>query len=73
LGSTEASAVSVFPNADINGDGNLDLLASFATPDTGIVCADTEVTLTGASNSGETFMATDVIQTEGCAVTGCHP
>ena len=73
FGPTEASVLGIYADVDINGDGNPDLMTSFAMPDTGIVCADTEVTLSGATNSGKTFSATDEIQTEDCVVSGCHP
>jgi len=51
---------------DVDEDGDMDLLLHFDTRDTGIACADTEATLTGATFIGEEISATDTIVTVNC-------
>jgi hypothetical protein len=43
----------------------LDFLAFFKKADTGIQCGDTEATLTGQTNTAESFEGTDSIVTVG--------
>ena len=52
--------------ADVDGDTDWDLMLQFKTQDTGIVCGDTEATLTGKTLDGESFTGTDSIKTVGC-------
>jgi hypothetical protein len=52
---------------DVDGDGFVDLLAHFSTQETGIVCGDTEATLTGEALDGSSFQGTDSIRTVGCS------
>ncbi len=47
---------------DIDDDGDIDLILHFRTQATGIAQDDTEVTLTGVTDSGTVFTGTDVIK-----------
>jgi hypothetical protein len=51
---------------DIDGDGDLDLLAHFRVRETGIVCGDTEASLSGATFGGTPIEGSDSIITVGC-------
>jgi hypothetical protein len=51
---------------DVGADGDWDLVLKFNTQDTGIVCGDTEATLTGETFDGLSFAGTDSIKTVGC-------
>jgi sugar lactone lactonase YvrE len=51
---------------DVNKDGVGDLLLRFEVAETGIACGDTEVTLTGQTESGTQIRGTDSITTVGC-------
>jgi hypothetical protein len=57
------AAVSAEHLTDVNGDGNSDLVLHFKMGETGIVCGDTEASLTGETLSGDVFLASDVIRT----------
>lgn len=61
----EASA-SHWSLVDVNGDGQIDLLLHFPTRDTGILCDDTQVFLTGKTHSGVSIKGEDKIRTVGC-------
>lgn len=52
--------------ADVDFDGDLDLLLHFRTRLTGIACGDTEAFLTGAAFAGELIEGSDSIHTVGC-------
>jgi hypothetical protein len=52
--------------ADVDADGDPDLVLHFDTRETGIACGDTWVTLTGTASSGRVFEGTDAIRTVGC-------
>lgn len=54
---------------DVNHDGRPDLLLHFKIRDTGLVCGDTQATLTGFTTLGQRISGTDAIQVEG---PGCH-
>jgi hypothetical protein len=54
---------------DANLDGVLDLITHYRTQDTGIVCGNESVTLTGKTLDGQPFEGTDSIQTVGCQET----
>jgi hypothetical protein len=58
---------------DIDADGDIDLNVGFDTQDTGIMCSDTEVTLNGATYSGELITGTNLITTPNCPTGSCHP
>lgn len=51
---------------DTDYDGDMDVVLHFKTRDTGILCGDTEATLTGESFSGEEFTGSDVIKIVKC-------
>ena len=51
---------------DVNRDGWRDLVVHFHTQDTGIVCGNTSVSLTGTTFSGQTFKGSASIRTVGC-------
>jgi hypothetical protein len=51
---------------DTDGDGDMDAELHFRTRDTGILCDDTEATLTGETFAGDAFAGTDVIKTVKC-------
>lgn len=54
---------------DVNDDGMMDMMFHFRTQETGIVCGDTEATLTGETFDETQFTETDTIQTVGCNST----
>jgi len=51
---------------DVNLDGFMDLMLHFETQETGIVCGDTEATLSGSLLDGMPFEVTDTFETVGC-------
>ena len=51
---------------DANGDGKLDMVLHFNTQQTGVVCGQTSVGLTGKTTSGQDIEGSDSIQTAGC-------
>jgi hypothetical protein len=51
---------------DVDDDGDVDLLLHFRVRETGIVCCDREVSLTGETLEGWSFVGTDWINTVGC-------
>jgi len=55
---------------DVDDDGDLDARFYFLTGDTGLACADSEMTVTGTIIGGDTFESTDSITTECNAF--CH-
>ena len=52
--------------ADIDGDGDADLILHFNTQETGIQCRDIEATLTGETFGGQLISGSDAISTVGC-------
>ena len=54
---------------DVNYDGFTDVMVHFRTQDTGIVCGDESVTLTGETLDGQSLEGTDSIETVGCRET----
>jgi hypothetical protein len=51
---------------DVNDDGFMDAVFHFRTQETGIVCGDTEATLTGMTFGGLSIAGTDTVNTVGC-------
>lgn len=57
---------------DLDSDSDTDLAVGFRTEDSGIVCDDVSVTLTGSTFSGDAIVGMDSITTTNCS-SGCHP
>ena len=51
---------------DVDDDGDMDVVLHFNTQDTGILCDDTEVTLTGETFGGEAITGTDSVEIVKC-------
>ena len=51
---------------DLDGDGKLDLVLKFNTPDTGVACGTTVAFLTAATLDGHVLRGSDSIRTAGC-------
>jgi hypothetical protein len=51
---------------DVDSDGDEDLLLYFRIQETGIVCMDTQSTLTGERYDGIVFTGIDSVQTKNC-------
>jgi hypothetical protein len=73
FGLAEAPVLGVSTPVDLDGDTDTDLLVGFAIPDAGIVCEDTELTVTGETLAGDAFTGIDSITTINCATGSCHP
>jgi hypothetical protein len=58
---------------DFDSDTHPDAVYGFDTLDAAIACLDTTVTLTGVTIDGDSFTATDNIETVNCAAGNCHP
>jgi hypothetical protein len=52
--------------ADVDGDGDRDLLLHFRTRGTGIACGDTEATLKGGTFDGRPITGTGAVDVVGC-------
>ena len=52
--------------ADVDSDGDLDLVLHFGTQESGIQCGDTEASLTGETFDGQAIQGSDSIVTVGC-------
>lgn len=51
---------------NVNGDDFDDMVFHFKVSDTGIVCGDTDATLTGETFGGQAINGTDAVKTAGC-------
>jgi subtilisin family serine protease len=58
--------------ANVDGQYGDDTTARFQVFQSGIVCNDTDVSLSGATYAGEQFIAEDAIDATECAEGGCH-
>jgi len=65
FGPSEAQPVG-YRLRDVDSDGDWDYVLRFAIDETGIVCGDSEATVTGETINGEQFTGTDTIKTVGC-------
>lgn len=52
--------------ADVDGDGDTDLILHFNTQDTVIQCGDTSASLTGETLDGQMIQGSDSVKTAGC-------
>ena len=52
--------------ADVDGDGDLDLILYFNARATGIKCGDVSALLTGETFGGQAIQGSDSIRTVGC-------
>ena len=73
FGVAEAPTSGVTNAMDLDGDTDTDLLVGFNIPAAGIVCDDTELTVTGETYAGEQFSGVDSITTIDCDTSSCHP
>jgi len=62
---TEAPVTHSAP-ADVDGDGDLDMVLHFETADSGIRCGDTSASLTGRTLTGQAIAGSDSVNTVGC-------
>jgi hypothetical protein len=58
---------------DYDSDGDVDSGYSFQTQDTGIACADEEMSLVGQTTSAEPIAGLDFVVTPACDAASCHP
>jgi M6 family metalloprotease-like protein len=71
LGEASPGNPPIISNVDgLHGD---DTTLQFWTQETGILCNDTEVTMTGETYAGDGFTGTDTIDASDCIIGGCHP
>ena len=57
---------------DVDGLHGDDMRARFGMPESGIVCNDTDVSLSGETNVGGPFVGIDAIDATQCVAGGCH-
>jgi hypothetical protein len=72
LGAGLAPVIRTPEMVELDGEPGLDMLATFDTRDTDILCADTEITLSGESFTEGAFSGADSISTD-CVERECHP
>jgi subtilisin family serine protease len=58
---------------DVDGQFGPDSTLEFAVEDSGILCNDTTVSMSGETYAGEQFVGTDVIDATSCQTGACHP
>ena len=59
--------------SDVDGQFGVDTTVRFPVADSGILCNDTEVSMSGETYSGEQFIGSDAIDATACQTGGCHP
>ena len=64
-----AEAVSI---EDVDGINGNDTLASFKVEESGILCNDTEISLSGETYAGDPIAGVDTIDASECESGGCH-
>lgn len=72
LGPAEASIAEAVSIEDADGANGNDTLARFNVEETGILCNDTEVVLSGETYAGEPIAGFDTIDATECETGGCH-
>jgi len=72
FGEGSAAPVDTPVVSDVDGQFGLDTTVKFAVADSGIVCDDTRVSLSGETYSGEPFIGEDAIDASQCESGGCH-
>jgi hypothetical protein len=58
--------------SDVDGLHGADTTLTFWTEETGILCNDTEVSLTGDTYAGDAIQGSDTIDASDCVSGGCH-
>ena len=67
FGSGDAVEVHSYGHAeDVDGDGDIDLVFHFSTLESGVMCGDTNMTLTGETFGGQMIKATDSVSVIKC-------
>ena len=72
FGSAQATVDDAVSIEDVDGQHGIDMTARFRVEESGILCDDTEVTLTGKTFAGDSFAGTDMIVATECETDGCH-
>jgi hypothetical protein len=72
FGAAEAAPAGAAVISDVDGLYGPDATVKFRMAETGIFCADTEVSLTGETYAGDPFTGTDAIDASECESGGCH-
>ena len=72
FGVGQAAPVEAPVIANVDGEHGDDTTVRFQVAGSGIVCNDTDVSLSGETYSGEQFIAEDAIDATQCAEGGCH-
>lgn len=72
FGVGQAAPVEAPVIANVDGEHGDDTTVRFQMAGSGIVCNDTDVSLSGETYSGEQFIAEDAIDATQCAEDGCH-
>ena len=72
LGAGEAAIAEPVTISNVDGLFGDDTVARFNVAETGILCNDTEVTLSGETYAGEPITGTDTIDATQCETGGCH-
>lgn len=59
--------------SNVDGEFGADITVKFRVEESGILCDDTEVSLSGETYAGEPVTGTDAIDASDCVTGGCHP